>query len=94
MIIELYKKIRTYFIKKRLLSSVKVSWNDIWWTLLTYGNTIHLREGLSEGTISNMDSITADIVAEFRAKEVVLGTQGSTTDEQRKAFMELIKENH
>ena len=93
MLKELYKTIRTQFILKRLASG-KVVWNDIWWSLLEYGNTIHLRKDLDDITLRTMDYISADIVAEFKAKEILLGTEGNTTDAQRKAFMELIKEHH
>lgn len=93
MIKELYKSIRTYFIKQRLLDG-KVVWNDVWWSLLAYGNTIHLRENLSEKALSTMDSISSEIVSEFRAKEVMYGLQGKTTDVQRRMFMELIKGHH
>jgi hypothetical protein len=93
MLKEIYKAVRTHFIKQRMLDE-RVLWNDVWWSLLAYGNTIHLRENMSEKALSTMDSISGEIVSEFRAKEVVAGTVGKTTEDQRKYFMELIKEHH
>ena len=91
MLKEIYKAVRTHFIKQRLLDE-RVLWNDVWWSLLMYGNTVHLRENLSEKALSTMDSISSEIVSEFRAKQVMLGGEGETTDEHRRYFMELIKE--
>jgi hypothetical protein len=94
MIKEIYKSIRTYFIKQRLLDE-RVLWNDVWWSLLEYGNTIHLRENLSEKTLSTMDSISGDIVSAFRNHEISRGIPlRDITDEERVIIMKLIKANH
>jgi hypothetical protein len=90
MLKEIYKAVRTHFIKQRLLDG-RVVWNDVWWTLLAYGNTVHLREDLGEKTLSTMDSIASDIISRFRAYEVQIGSAGNTTDEQRVMIMRTIK---
>lgn len=94
MLKELYKTIKTYFIKQRLLDG-KVVWNDVWWSLLEYGNTIHLREELSEKTLSTMDSISSEIVSAFRNHDISRGIPlKDITDEERVIIMKLIKDNH
>lgn len=91
MLKELYKSIRTYIIKQRLLDE-RVLWNDVWWSLLEYGNTIHLRENLSEKTLSTMDSISSEIVSRFRQFERNVGMQGKTDDVTRTNIMRCIKD--
>lgn len=93
MLKEIYKSTRTYIIKQRLLGG-KVIWNDVWWSLLAYGNTIHLRENLSEKTLSTMDSISSEIVSRFRQFESNVGMQGKTDDVTRTNIMRCIKDEH
>lgn len=94
MLKEIYKAVRTHFIKQRLLDE-RVLWNDVWWTLLMYGNTVHLRENISEKALSTMDSISSEIVSAFRNHEISRGIPlKDITDEERVIIMKLIKANH
>ena len=90
MLKELYKTLRTEFIKKRL-DKGDVRWGDVWWTLKEYGNTIHLRESLRITDVELMDSISHEIVKEFKDYAPV---DRDVTEEERAEILRFIYNNH